>query len=96
VKSEEERVSKKARLMVEDPHAHQGIRTARGLADAANAEQSLQGYAAVNGLGEDDEIARLAYEFFREREQSGAEGTADDDWFRAEAEVRRRRGPASM
>jgi hypothetical protein len=79
--------------MVEDPKAHPEIQTARGLADAANAEQSMQGYAAVNGLGGDDEIARLAYRYFLEREQSGVEGTADGDWFRAEAEVRRQSRP---
>jgi hypothetical protein len=77
--------------MVEDTHAHPGVRTARNLPDAANSEQSLQGYAAVNALNEDDEIARLAYRYFLERRESGREGSADGDWFRAEAEVLRRR-----
>ena len=80
------------RKMVQDPRAHTEIETSRNLPDSANAGQSLQGYAAVNGLDGDDEIARLAYEFFREREQSGEPGSADADWFKAEEQVRRNRG----
>ena len=79
------------RKMVEDPQAHKEIETSRNMPDAANAGQSLQGYAAVNGLGGDDEVARLAYEFFRQREQKGEPGNADADWFRAEQEVLRRK-----
>jgi hypothetical protein len=79
------------RDMVEDPRAHNDISTARNMPDAANAGQSLMGYAAINGLGDQDEIARLAYDYFREREEQGREGSADDDWFRAESEVRRTR-----
>lgn len=75
--------------MVPDTHAHEEIETARNLPDAANAGQSLMGYAAINGLGDQDEIARLAYQYFREREDQGVGGTADADWFRAEKEVRR-------
>ena len=81
----------KGQDMVEDPHAHDLIDTARNMPDAANAGQSLMGYAAINGLGDQDEIARLAYRYFRERQDQGTEGDADDDWFRAEAEVRRTR-----
>ena len=75
--------------LVEDPTAHPDIETARNMPDAANAEQSIQGYAAVNGLDEDDEIARAAYGLYRER--GPEQGDADGDWFRAEEEVRRRR-----
>lgn len=65
--------------------------TARNMPDAANADNSLEGYAAVNGLTEDDEIARRAHDLYLERQRSGQKGTAEDDWFRAEQEVRRNR-----
>jgi hypothetical protein len=81
----------KGQDMIEDPHAHESISTARNMPDAANAGQSLMGYAAINGLGDQDEIARLAYCYFCERQDQGMEGDADGDWFRAEAEVRRTR-----
>lgn len=81
-------MSKRVKDQVEDPGAHAEIKTARNLPDAANAEQSIQGYAAVNGLEEDSEIARKAYELYLER--GDQPGSADGDWFRAEAEVRRR------
>jgi len=75
--------------LVENPSAHEDIATARNLPDAANAEQSIQGYAAINGLDEQSEVARIAYKLFQER--AGENGDADGDWFRAEQEVRRRR-----
>lgn len=81
----------KTRDMVESKEAHKEIATARNMPDAANAGQSLMGYAAVNGMGDQDEIARLAYRYFQEREEQGREGSADDDWFRAESEVVRKR-----
>lgn len=62
---------------------------ARSLPQAANAGNSLEGYAAINEVDEQEEIARLAYQFFLERD--GQEGSPDDDWFRAEEEVRKRR-----
>jgi hypothetical protein len=62
---------------------------ARSLADAANSDNSLQGYAAINELNEKDEIARMAMKF---ASQQGKEaGPEPDDWSRAEEEVRRRR-----
>lgn len=61
--------------------------------DAANSENSLEGYAAVNGLDDGDEIARRAHELWQERVRSGEEGTADGDWFRAESDARRLRSP---
>ena len=75
--------------LVEDPTAHRDIESARNMPDAANAQQSIQGYAAVNGLDDDDEIARVAYRLYTER--GPEEGDADGDWFRAEEEVGRRR-----
>jgi DUF2934 family protein len=82
-------MSKQVLDQVEQPAAHAGIKTARNLPDAANSEQSIEGYAAVNGLDERTEIARLAYKLFEER--GSQEGDADGDWFRAEEEIRRRR-----
>lgn len=84
------------RKLVEDPHAHEEIRTARNMADAANANQSLEGYAAVNALDENEEIGRLAHKYFLERQKEGGVGSADDDWFRAEQEVRRTRKGTNM
>jgi hypothetical protein len=63
--------------------------TARNLPDAANADTSIQGYAAVNRLEDESEVARRAYELYLKRQENGEEGTADGDWFRAESEVRR-------
>jgi hypothetical protein len=84
-------MAKNPKKMVQDPQAHADVKTARNMADAANADQSIQGYASINGLNEDDEIARIAYKLYQERNESGREGSADDDWFRAEQEVRRNR-----
>ena len=81
-------MSDRERDQVEDPSAHPDIQTARNLPDAANAQQSIQGYAAVN-VDEREEIARVAYELYQDRGEE--HGDADADWFRAEAEVRRRR-----
>ena len=75
--------------LIEDASAHPDVETARNRPDAANAQQSIQGYAAINGLDEQTEIARLAYRLYQERGDD--HGDADGDWFRAEEEVRRRR-----
>ena len=82
-------MSDEIREMVEDPRAHTDIATARNMPDAANAEQSLMGYAAINDVNPD--VADLAYRFYLERQEDGRDGSADDDWFRAEEEVRRGR-----
>jgi len=84
-------MSEELRDQVEDPRAHEEIETARNLPDAANAGQSLEGYASINGLSDQSEIARIAYKLYEERERNGQEGTADGDWFRAEAEASRDR-----
>jgi hypothetical protein len=73
---------------VEIPGAHADIETARNLPDAANAQQSLEGYAAINA-DPDSEIAQVAFALFQQRGEET--GDADGDWFRAEQEVRRRR-----
>src|SRR4051812_43375383 len=54
-------MSDQLRDQVQDPHAHPDIRTARSLPDAADAEHSLEGYASVNGLSDQSEVARIAY-----------------------------------
>ena len=73
--------------MVDDRPEEEGVESARNMADAANSNQSLEGYAAINNV--EGEIAQRAYELFQER---GAHpGEADGDWFRAEAEVQRNR-----
>ena len=82
-------MSDNVRDMVQDRHAHSDMKTAKNMPDAANAGESLMGYAAINDA--DDEITRLAYRFYQERQEKGIEGSADDDWFRAEQEVRRNR-----
>lgn len=83
-------MSNKIRKMVEDRTAHPSLETARSLPEMASAGQSMQGYAAMNEAA-DDEISRLAYQYYLERQSSGSDGSADGDWFRAESEVRRRR-----
>jgi hypothetical protein len=82
-------VSDNVRDMVQDQHAHSDIKTAKNMPDAANAGESLMGYAAINDA--DDDVARLAYRYYQERLDQGIDGSADDDWFRAEQEVRRNR-----
>ncbi len=62
---------------------------AESLQDAANSENTLQGYAAMNKTGEEEEIARIAYGYYLER--GGKEGSTEEDWIRAENEVRQRR-----
>ncbi len=89
-------MSDEIRDQVESPHAHNGIATARNMPDAANAEQSLEGYAAINGLSDDSAIARRAHELFLERERQGIPGSADGDWFRAEEEILRGRMATNM
>ena len=70
--------------------------TARNMPDAANSDNSLEGYAAINGLDDHSEIARRAHELYLQRVSSGETGCADDDWFRAEQEVRRNRMERNM
>ena len=86
-------MSNNPRDLVEDPRSD--TRSARNMPDAANANASLQGYAAVNGLNGDSDVARRAYELYLQRQETGEEGSAEDDWFRAENEVRRTRDSAN-
>lgn len=88
----------------EQKHSHEHLRPARNLEDAANSENTLQGYAAMNDEGEDtvigreaarehpddhEEIARLAYQYYLER--GGEHGSHEEDWYRAEREIRKQR-----
>jgi hypothetical protein len=72
-----------------DKMAKHKMSSARNMPDAANADNSLEGYAAINQMDDAEEIRQLAYKFYEDR--NGEEGSPDDDWFRAEQEVRRRR-----
>jgi hypothetical protein len=69
-------------------HEHK-MPTAHSLQEAANADNSLEGYASINYVDEHSEIARLAYQFYEER--NGENGSAEADWHRAEKEWRTRR-----
>jgi hypothetical protein len=61
--------------------------TAHSLEEAANSDNSLEGYAAANA-NDHDEIAKIAYCLYQDR---GCEhGQDQDDWFRAEREYRQR------
>ena len=66
--------------------SHSGSQTARSMPDAADENTS---FAAINGLSDESDIAVRAYELFVERSGRGEAGSADDDWLRAENEVRR-------
>ena len=84
--------------------AHTGNRSAHNLRDETNSNDTLQGYAAMNSVGERSEIAKeaageisddreeiasLAYQYHQER--GGQHGSHDEDWYRAEQVVRQRR-----
>ena len=64
------------------------ITPARNLEEAVSSGNSLEGYVAMN---EDDnsEIARRAYELYEERGRQ--HGFHEDDWYRAENEIRSRK-----
>jgi hypothetical protein len=55
---------------------------------AACAPKSAEFPSEFNAC-EQEEIARLAYSYYEAR--GGQDGSSEDDWFRAEQEVRRRR-----
>lgn len=75
-----------------DPHHAHKPHTAHSLREAAESENPVEGYAAMNipanQVDQHAEIAHLAYSYFLER--GGEHGRADEDWHRAEAEIRRR------
>lgn len=84
--------------------APEKVGSAHTLEDAANSKNTLQGYAAINDVDEHSEIAEeaasenpeerkdinvLAYQYYLER--GGQHGSDEEDWYRAEREVRNRR-----
>ena len=72
-------MSEKERDQVEDPHSHEDIQTARSLPEMANAENSLAGYAAMNAVPEDSDIAKKAQEMGAERAEPAEAGARDDE-----------------
>lgn len=78
----------------EKEQKEQRMPTAHSLEDAANSDNSLEGYVAVNhsprtgGIDDHDEIAKLAYQYYQERGRE--HGSHEEDWYRAEQELRRR------
>ncbi len=82
--------------------------TAHSLREAADTDNTLQGYAAMNDPGGKSEIAKFAvahpidehHDISRRAHQlyldrGGENGSAEDDWCRAEQEVRAGRGSSS-
>jgi Protein of unknown function (DUF2934) len=76
--------------------------TAHSLQEAARTDNSLEGYAAINytsgphhdqDRSEHELIAELAYHLYLQRK--GQPGSAEEDWLRAEREVRTRREAAN-
>ena len=59
--------------MVETPKVAK--EAARTLEDAANSHNSLEGYAAINGLHGDDDMARIADEMAEDESDDQREGT---------------------
>ena len=62
---------------------------AASLQEAAQSGNSIEGYVAMNYSPDHEEIATIAYQFYLER--AGQCGSPEEDWYRAEEEVRRRR-----
>lgn len=84
-------------VMDQDSDQHKAPRkehTAHSMVDAGSSEDVAHGYAAVNipasQLDQHEEIAKVAYQYFQER--GGEHGSHEEDWRRAEEEVRRRNG----
>ena len=64
------------------------MQAAHSLEEAANSNNSLEGYVAMNA-DLHDEIARLAYQLYEDRGRQ--DGFHEEDWFQAENEIRNRR-----
>jgi hypothetical protein len=101
LKHQEEQQREEDRL----PPAHSPFGTQQR--DAANTDNTLEGYAAMNDVSahssaiaeevwehpvdEHAEISKLAYDYYLER--GGGHGAHEDDWYRAEREFKSRRQP---
>jgi hypothetical protein len=83
-------MSNDVRALVEDRHAHPDVETAHALSQMTSSGQTLQGYMAMNGGAGEAEIMELAYSYYLDRQKNGKEGSAEEDWFRAENEIRDR------
>lgn len=59
----------------------------------ANEEESMAGNPAMVEDGERSRIAERAYQFYEDRGR--LDGAADEDWYRAEEEIRSLRRPPS-
>lgn len=79
---------KKKELAIADSR-NDRIDSARSLTDATSRDNYLEGYAAINNVDEHGEVSQLAYEYYLQRGEK--HGSPEDDWLRAEQEVRRRR-----
>ena len=79
--------TKKIEAMVDDRNP---VHSARSMTDATSRDNMIEAYASINGEDEHAEIARLAYQFYLERGEQ--HGTPEDDWLKAEQELRRRQG----
>ena len=86
---------------IEAPVEHNDLPPAHSLREAADSDGTLQGYVAMNYVNPSNEIAevaanekpldheaiaRRAYQYWEER--GGAHGSHEDDWHRAERELR--------
>jgi hypothetical protein len=88
----------------EQPRQHdvdkQRMPEAHSLEEAVNSDNSLEGYVAINHSpgphgevqADNEEIAKVAYQLYLER--GGGHGSHEEDWLRAEREVRARRNGA--
>lgn len=63
--------------------------SARSMTEATSRDNMIESYAAINAVDEHAEISKLAYQYYLERGEK--HGTPEDDWMRAELEVRRTR-----
>lgn len=60
-----------------------------GLENAITADNAVEAYQAINGdTSIHEQIAKLAYEFYLQRVAAGGPGSPEEDWSRAEAELR--------
>jgi hypothetical protein len=84
--------STSAVLETKKTHHEPEPRPAHSLREAAESENPVEGYAAMNipadQIDQHEEIARLAYSYFEAR--GGEHGSHEEDWHRAHQEIRGR------
>jgi hypothetical protein len=64
------------------------METATSPQTTATADNPVTGHTAITDSEQHEEIAWLAYQYYEERERKN--GSPEDDWYRAEEEIRRR------